>query len=343
MSISYFVADLPPHMARRICVIREEMTQTFSSGFYGGGTSSVAAPPLAEKKQTRCLIRASDLAMIFRLPNVEEVLAILYEDQKHVRTVRCGSECDGPVDERRRSPVVVGKNEVFVDDRGFLRVVARLVQRYWTEESPDRQNDHKDGEAAMEDAETGAEAVRTGTRAGEAATSEATNGKKKLLKPLKNNKTICRKPFVRLNEDASRIVDVYATKQDLVKRGGFKTYARALASLEDESSSFLPWKDCPFELKTDFFRRGGQLALSKPKKTSKAVEQLDSPGGRVVRTYSSMTDATIGAGSKTTNALFKLKHAIQTGKPWQGSYWRLAAPPSTSSEPDLEDSEPEST
>lgn len=318
MSISYFVADLPPKVAKNVCVIREEITQAFSHGFCGLSGSM----PVPEKKHMRHLIRVSDVASIFNLPQVDEVLAVLYDEQKHVRAVNVTS-ADGSSSDQNPANV---RHEVFIDDRGFLRVLARLVRQKWLQDGDKTKGDDtvcpggtRRGEKQEEEynGDDGDDGV-DGTRDNGGAVSPKRGEKG-------NHSGYHRKPFVRLSKDGRSIVQVFLTKQDLVKQGGLKTAASAVSILNDPQSEFCCWKSCPLEAKEDFFRRGGQLPTSLKKKSNmKAVDQLeDMPGGKLLFTYASMTDAIIGVGARSSS-MNKLKQAIHSGKPWRGFRWRLS-------------------
>jgi hypothetical protein len=353
MSIAYFVADLPPDVAKRVCIVKEEITQTYSPGFGHGGSSHV---PMfsSDRKLTRSLIRAKDVVMIFKLRSVSDVLAVLYEDQKHVRAISCDNE-DGQCTH--------SNNDVFIDDKGFLRVIARLVVSKLNdlssrtvvsdkgkeqahkpaddnidivlndaaaseEERPEPMEEENDDNVhdTVHDTERERDDDGDGTNDGLVNTQtvntqhqrQTLNGGVK--KPIRRNK-----PFVELNSKLTRIAQVYGSEQELVSGGGFHSYADALRIMENGGSRYKSWKECSQDIKSEFFKRGGRLPEDGRRNTSaKCVQQLDgSIDGRVIQTYACMTDAAIGAGAKAYDAYGKLKHAIERGESWKGCFWRF--------------------
>jgi len=339
MSISNFVSDLPPEIARGVCVIREEVAQTCSVGF------SLSSSASDGKKQTRCLIRVRDVVSIFRLSDVKDVLSVVYDDQVHIRSIM-----ETSVQGTGRSTI-----DNFIDDRGFMRVVARLattrVRATPAEVTTSPSYNDKEVEAVEAVDRQHPAVMKIGGEYGgdgannskiiapaapPASVTSEENGvqggrkDKKGNEKKKEKKTIRLRPFVKLNPGLSHITHMYGTMEELVKSGEFASSYAATRALTKANGTgrFRYWSECSLDTKSNFFRRGGRLPPVGGLKRAKCVEKLDGAvDGKVVCTYATMTDAAVGAGagSKTYHAHCNLKRAIETGTAWKGCYWRFAA------------------
>ena len=371
MSISAFVADLPVEIAKRVCVIREDMTQSIINGEdmvfvsascpLGGPLSAStsasasasvgAAPPSSscssafmhnhKKEATRYLIRESDVAMIFGIEDVRDVSAILYEDQKQVRTYKlynCNSNRN-----KNTTKDEVTRRDTFLDDRGFIRVVSRLAvdrlrkTNVGRGEIATRQEDTKvDVDVDVDVDEVEAETDTEAEAEAETDTSTRKRGNGRDKKRAKTDPLLYhRAPYVKLSPDMTRIDVMYADKSELVRVGNFRSRARAMDAVFENGGNgiFRTWSACPDEVKRDFLRRGGRIPFKVPKKSAKSVEELDGDGsGRVKATYGTMTEASLAAGTGSNDTHAALKRAISHGEKWKGSFWRFATFTSTSAE-----------
>lgn len=212
------------------------------------------------------LLTADDAARIMGIARADQLLSVLTADQQRV------------VDGR-----------VYVDDRGFLRGLARLVLA----DGPLRQARKR----AVEDG--GGERTRYGRRKGEDVTL-----------------------YVAMDPSNSRIENIYDSLEGMVTDGHFDSVEEAELGLARDPSGmgrFVRWQDCPRTLKEHFFSCGGSVPLGRPRGTRpwKQVDQLED--GRLVRRYRSMSAAALSVDGDCAG----LKDAISSGGEWMGSTWRF--------------------
>lgn len=357
MSLSEFVSDLDPAVAKRTCVIREDaITTRLAPG--------VDQHPACSRK-TRYLIRAEDVAAIFNIPDgVKSISAVIYDDHMHMRSL--------PTKDRHDPGS--SKTDLFIDDRGFMRVLARLVvgsssprgslssKRFETTsehrenegvndavqmevENKDtnvkkRRNTAKKGEEKNGDADVDDGAKGGGKEAEmedqeeeeENDDGEVEHEEESAAAPMapqlsdarkkQKRKMLCRKPFVLLSEDGNRVQRVYADAADLVIAGHFRSVAQANNRLkrQDGGGKVVAWNVCPAQARQDYLRRGNPMPIKNSK--CKPVEQVRA--GNVERRYTSITEVSGALGEHKSSVYRELKRAISQGTTWNGFHWRFA-------------------